>query len=108
MTTTGEYDKPETTTDPVTMYGAWDDEAGCVTELVATEDDARLALGELLHEWAMQDLIPERTRLREFHVHDNGVTRTEDPADECPVCQPPTASDFGLVRSPAARLRKAV
>lgn len=85
-TDNGEYAKPEDEAAPVIMYAGWDNEAGIVTALFPTEDEARPALAALLHEWAMLDLIPDRTRLREIHVHDNGTTRTQDPAADCPVC----------------------
>jgi hypothetical protein len=82
-----EYAKPEDERAPVIMWAAWDDEAGIVTEPVPTETEASADLGHLLAvAWRSHTIVPANTRLRMIHIHDDGTTRTEDPADDCPVC----------------------
>lgn len=82
-----DYAAPENEDAPVTMWAAWDDESGIVTSLVPTREEATTDLARLLDEWARDRVAPDNTRVRAFHVHDNGVERTEDPADDCPVCE---------------------
>mgnify|MGYP001608081462 CR=1 FL=1 len=88
MTSTdGEYAKQEDENAPTIMWAAWDDEAGIVTEPVATELEASADLGHLLAiAWRAHTIVPADTRLRQIHIHDDGLLRPEDPADECPVC----------------------
>ena len=87
-TDTGEYAKSENENDPMLMWAVWDDEAGIVTMPVPTEIEASGNLGHLLAvAWRSHTIVPANTRLREIHIHDDGLIRTEDPADECPVCQ---------------------
>lgn len=94
-TDTGEYVKPEDENAPVIMFGVWDDEAGLVTSPVPTREEADEDFTNLFLRWGRLRIPPVNTQVREMHIHDDGVTRMTEPADDCTTCPTPVASDFG-------------
>jgi hypothetical protein len=81
-----EYTIPENDTDPTIMYAVWDDETGIATILYPTRTEADNVLPDLLAVWGTLRVTANNVRVREIHIHDNGIEQTTDPADDCPEC----------------------